>query len=119
MKTLVVVFGLLAWIGSCSEESDINEAVTVEADAVWMNQLAADGCSWHFSIESGDSTLNIVPTDGSIKKIENAVGKIEDAYSSTNVHLKYSLTGKKKDVECGWGSKASFDEVTVYEIYKK
>ena len=119
MKTLMIVLGLLlAWIG-CENQNRIVKAEVREADAVWSNELASDGCSWHFTVASGDSSLSFVPSDKSLKTIETAVGKIEGAYSFTNVRIKYSLTGGKKEVKCGWGAKASYDEIEVLEIVKK
>ena len=118
MKVLIVLFGLLAWIGCHDESGDINEQV-YEADATWTNMLATDGCSWHFSIVSKDSTYSVLPSEASRAKIEKELGKIEDYYSFTPVHLKYSLTGSKNTVQCGWGRTATYDEIKVIEIHKK
>ena len=119
MKTLMIVLGLLlAWIG-CENQNRIVKAEVREANAVWSNELASDGCSWHFTMASGDSSLSFAPSDRSLKTIETAVGKIEGAYSFTNVHMKYSLTGKKKNIQCGWGATAKMSEIDVLEIYKK
>lgn len=118
MKVLIVLFGLLAWIGCHDESGDVNEQV-YETDATWTNMLATDGCSWHFSIASKDSTYSVLPSEASRAKIEKELGKIEDYYSFTPVHLKYSLTGSKSTVECGWGRTATYDEIKVVEIRKK
>lgn len=117
MKILVVLFGLLAWIG-CNDEIAVNEDV-ISADAKWTNMLAVDGCSWHFAISSKDTSFSLVPDEASISKIEDAVGEMEGAYSFTDVQLKYVLTGRKKEILCGWGHKSTFDEITVVEIRKK
>jgi hypothetical protein len=98
MKVLIVLFGLLAWI-SCHD--------------------AADGCSWHFAITSPDSTISLLPSEASRTKIEKELGKTEEYYSFTPVHLKYSLTGAKSTVQCGWGHTATYDEIRVIEIHKK
>ncbi|TDE18519.1 hypothetical protein [Dyadobacter psychrotolerans] len=119
MKTLTIVFGLLlAWMG-CDNQNDILKAEVQEVDAVWSNQLASDGCAWHFTVISADSTFSLAASDGSLKTIEKALGKLEGAYSFTDVHLKYSLTGAKKEVQCGWGKKVNYDEIEVHEIVKK
>jgi hypothetical protein len=118
MKILIVIFGLLAWIGCHDESNDINEEVH-EVDATWTNMLAADGCSWHFSIVSPDTTISFVPSEASRSKIEKELGKIEDYYSFTKVHLKYSKTGGKGTVPCGWGHTATYDEIKIIEIHKK
>lgn len=118
MKVLIVLFGLLAWISCHDESDDISEQV-YEVDATWTNMLAADGCSWHFAITSPDSTISLLPSEASRTKIEKELGKIEEYYSFTPVHLKYSLTGAKSTVQCGWGHTATYDEIRVIEIHKK
>ncbi|SEI44413.1 hypothetical protein SAMN05216327_101614 [Dyadobacter sp. SG02] len=118
MKVLIVLFGLLAWVSCHDESNDINEQV-YEADATWTNMLATDGCSWHFAVTGKDSSLFLLPSKASVSKIENELGKIEEYYSFTPVHLKYSLTGAKSTVQCGWGRTATYDEIKVIEIHKK
>ncbi|MGV3601896.1 MAG: hypothetical protein ACO1N1_11865 [Dyadobacter fermentans] len=118
MKILIVVFGLLAWIGCHDESKDINLEV-YEAEATWTNMLAVDGCSWHFSVASGDSTISLLPDEASKAKIEKELGKSEDYYSFTKVRLKYSLTGAKATVPCGWGATGTFDEIKIVGIKKQ
>ncbi|NIJ51835.1 hypothetical protein [Dyadobacter arcticus] len=118
MKILIVVMGLLAWIG-CHDESKVLNEEVFEADATWVNMLAADGCSWHFSVVSGDSTLSFIPDEGSQQKIDKELGKLTDYYSFTDVHLKYSKTGNKGTILCGWGKHATYDEIKVIDIHKK
>lgn len=118
MKILLVVFGLLAW-GACEDPEKIKASEVFEKDAVWTNMLATDGCSWHFSAKQGDSSINLAASDASLKKIDDTLGKIESAYSFTNVHIKYTRTGKNKEVQCGWGKISSFDEIDILEIHKK
>ena len=118
MKFLIVIFGLLAWIG-CHDESKVLDEDIMESDATWVNMLASDGCSWHFSIVSGDSTISYLPDESSAAKIEKALGKIDSYYSFTPIRLKYSKTGNKGSVQCGWGRNGTFDEIKVIEIEKK
>jgi len=119
MKFGIILFALLAWIG-CHDENVIQKDVEIiESDGQWINMLATDGCSWHFEVASGDSLLYYVPDDNSLKEVEKILGKKEDSYSFTKVHIKYSLTGKKKSVQCGWGVTNHFDEIEVYNIEKR
>ncbi|CAG5003406.1 hypothetical protein DYBT9275_03145 [Dyadobacter sp. CECT 9275] len=118
MKIAVVLFGLLAWV-SCHDENEVLDNAVLEADGQYVNMLASDGCSWHFSVKSGDSTISLAPSDASFKVIEEALGKSDSYYSFTDVHLKYSLTGNKKDVKCGWGHTSQFDEIKVLQIHKR
>jgi hypothetical protein len=119
MKILILLFGLLAWVGSCVDDTDLSNPDAVEVDATWTNMLAADGCSWHFSVSSKDTSYSLVPDDSSISKIESSIGKMEGYYSLTDVHLKYTLTGNKKEILCGWGHKAIYDEIKVLSVSKK
>ena len=118
MKIAIVTLGLLAWIG-CHDESKSIKTDVVETDATWVNQLASDGCSWHFSVISGDSTFSVVPNEASVKKIESVLGKNESYYSLTPVHIQYSLTGNKTSILCGWGKKATLDEIDLVSIEKR
>ncbi|KQS33523.1 hypothetical protein [Dyadobacter sp. Leaf189] len=118
MKILIVLFGLLAWIG-CHDESSVLDDEVVEVEATWTNQLASDGCSWHFSVSTKDSTYSLLPDEASRKTIEAELGIIKEYYSFTPVQLKYSKTGKKAAVQCGWGKTGTFDEIKVISIRKK
>lgn len=118
MKALIVLLGLLAWIGCHEESSDIHQQV-YEADASWTNMLATDGCSWHFSIAHKDSMMTLLPSKATREKIDKELGQIESAYSSTPVRIKYTLTGNKATVPCGWGRTGTYDEIDVIEIRKK
>lgn len=118
MKIGIILFGLLAWI-SCNDELVKRDVAIIESDGEWVNMLAVDGCSWHFEIPSDNSMTYYLPDDQSLKAIEKALGKTEESYSSTKVHITYSLTGKKRDVQCGWGATNTFDEIEVYQITKK
>jgi len=117
MKILIVVFGLLAWIG-CHEDPEIVKSDVYETEAVWTNMIASDGCAWHFSVVQGDSLINFAASDGSQKVIEKALGKVESAYSFPKVHIKYSATGRKKDVQCGWGVTTQYNEIDVLDMRK-
>lgn len=118
MKTGIILFALLAW-ASCHEEKVVKkDAEILESDGQWINMLATDGCSWHFEIPSGDSTRYYLPDDNAVKEIEKVLGKIESSYSFTKVHIRYSLTGRKRDVQCGWGKTGVYDEIELYEIRK-
>jgi hypothetical protein len=119
MKMLILIVGMLAWIGSCSDDIELSNNTILETDATWTNMLATDGCSWHFAVNAKDTSYSLAPDEASMVKIEAVVGKVESAYSFTDVKLKYSLTGRKKDVLCGWGHTGKFDEITVVEITKK
>jgi len=119
MKIGIILFGLLAWI-SCNDDKVFQkDAEIIESNAEWVNMLASDGCSWHFEVPSGDSLLYYVPDDQSLKKVEETLGNKESYYSFTKVRIRYSLTGRKKDVQCGWGITNAFNEIEIHTIEKK
>jgi uncharacterized membrane protein len=118
MKILIVLFGLLAWIG-CHDESKVLDEEVLETDATWTNMLATDGCAWHFAVVSKDTSYYFIPNEASKIKIDAVLGKLESSYSFTDVHVKYSYTGNKGTVQCGWGTKATYNEVKIIEIHKK
>lgn len=118
MKIGIILFGLFAWV-SCNEDLVKSDVANLESEGEWVNMLAADGCSWHFEIPSGESVAYYLPDDESLNVIEKVLGKKEDSYSFTKVHIVYRLTGKKRDVQCGWGFTNTFDEIEVYQITKK
>ncbi|WP_031525936.1 hypothetical protein [Dyadobacter crusticola] len=118
MKILIVLFGLLAWIGCHDENSVLNDEI-MEVEATWANELAADGCSWHFSVSNKDSTYYLLPDEASRKTIEAELGVIREYYGFTPVYLEYSKTGKNAAVQCGWGKTGTYDEIRVIAIRKK
>jgi hypothetical protein len=119
MKTIILILALFTWTG-CRDDKLSNDIDVLESDAEWVNMLAADGCSWHFEVPSGDSLLYYVPDDASMKIIDKALGKNENNYYSfTKARIQYSLTGRKKGVTCGWGATGNFDEIEVYKVDKK
>ncbi|WP_221393985.1 hypothetical protein [Dyadobacter sp. NIV53] len=116
MKILLVIFGLFLFAG-CIEENQISDIDVIETDAEWSNGIQYDGCSWHFSVLQKDSSIvNLAADEASLAKIEKAIGTIDGSNYNVSVHMKYSLTGRKKEIECGWGSKTSMDEIKVREI---
>ena len=118
MKILVFLLALFTFT-ACTDDKLPTDVVILESDAQWVNMLATDGCSWHFEVPSGDSLLYYLPSETSLKVVEKELGKKEDYYSFTKVHIRYSLTDRKKGVACGWGATGNFTEIEVYKIDKE
>ncbi|WP_025762501.1 hypothetical protein [Dyadobacter tibetensis] len=120
MTTVKWILGLVV-LGACAQEPMSEEGKEIyEADAVFSNTIAADGCSWHFEIQGVDSTITLLaPSLTSFKTIEAKLGSMESSYSTTQVRLQYSFTGNKRAVPCGWGTTSEMDEITVRSIRKK
>ena len=79
--------------------------------AYLSNTLAADGCDWHFKI--GDNTY--VPSDGTLETVKKFTGS-DGYFVGDSVTVRYQLTGRKKTLICGWGSKSEKDEMDVLEL---
>ena len=118
MKIVLFLFTLISCI-ACTNDNLPSDVEILESDAEWVNMLAADGCSWHFQVASGDSLLYYLPSETTLKLVEKELGKKEDYYSFTKVHIRYSLTDRKKGVVCGWGATGNFTEIEVYKIDKE
>lgn len=118
MKNLIVLVSLMVWSGCDKSDTEISEDI-VETRARVVNNLAVDGCSWHFEVANADSSTitTYLPTVASEPKVKAAVPKYgtEDAYSFTEVRISYRVTGQKRTLECGFGHKS---EVEVIEVDK-
>ncbi|WP_128548777.1 hypothetical protein [Larkinella soli] len=116
MKTilaLLLTFGVL----SCSEtekSSDPDPEQEVQA-MLNSNWLPADGCETHVTLnwEDPQKQIRYAPDAESVAKVENFVGP--QTYQKQGT-IKFRLTGRKKTVQCGWGSKFEADEITVISI---
>lgn len=119
MKNLMIMGTLFLWIGCNNADKEI-EGEFVETRARIVNNLAVDGCEWHFEVANADSSnLEIlVPTRATEPKVKIAVPKYgtEDAYSFIDINLKYRPAGTQRKITCGFLRMISVDEVEVLEI---
>ncbi len=119
MKNVLILATLFFWVSCNKSDNDINSEV-VETRARIVNNLAVDGCEWHFEIANADSSdiKTVVPTLATEPLVKTAVPKYgtEDAYSFIDVDLKYRSTGTQRKITCGFGSMPDVDEVEVLEI---
>lgn len=119
MKNLLLLATLFFWV-SCNKSDKNIEGETVETRARIVNNLAVDGCEWHFEITNADSsnTKTVIPTRATEPKVKAAVPKYgtEDAYSFIDIDLKYRPAGTQRKITCGFGRMSAVDEVEVLEI---
>lgn len=119
MKNLLILATLLLWIGCNNSDKEI-EGEFVETRARIVNNLAVDGCVWHFEIANADSSdiKTLVPTLATEPKVKAAVPKYgtEDAYSFIDIKLKYRPADTQRKITCGFGRTSAVDEVEVLEI---
>jgi hypothetical protein len=119
MKNIIFFASLLLWAG-CDNSTMEVEGEVIETRARIVNNLAVDGCDWHFEVASADSTdiVTLVPTLASEPKVKAAVPKwgTQDAYSFVDVNLKYRPTDQERSLTCGFGQTTQADAVEVLEI---
>ena len=103
---------------SCGDKgTDLSdEFVTVEAKLV--NQLPVDGCGWHFTLPLGDEWGQYVADDHSEAKVDKIISQVasNNGIFEIKVNITFRLTGKTKEVQCGWWKKAAMDEIEVKEL---
>ncbi|TDB64161.1 hypothetical protein [Arundinibacter roseus] len=122
MKKILFVILMLAVFG-CEKEEPIPTGEVFETSAKLVNDLAVDGCDWHFQIVQSDSIqiTIVVPTRATEAKVKDALPEYGtvNSYSFTPVQLKYRPTGTKRTISCGWGQTPEVDEIEVIEVSKK
>lgn len=107
---------LLAVAFGCSSKVQPQETIVTKAKLV--NALPVDGCDWHFTVDLKDEMVSYLPSDSSKEKVNSIIQSATAQYGvySVDVEMKYTLTGKKQAVKCGWGKTAEYDEINISEI---
>jgi hypothetical protein len=116
MRTLLVLTLCVAACGlpqrpgdTAAEETAGSTATTVQsADAVIVNGLPYDGCSYVIEVGQTQYAPDAVSRD-LVVAFGVAIGK-------TPVHIDYRLTGATGQVECGWGSQRQLPEVALVSL---
>ncbi|AEI48359.1 hypothetical protein [Runella slithyformis] len=113
--TFLNIFLLMVLFG-CSSKVQPQETTITKAKLV--NALAVDGCDWHFTVDLKDDMVSYLPSDSSKEKANSIIQAATAQYGvySIEVEMKYTLTGKKQTVKCGWGKTAEYDEINISEI---
>lgn len=117
--TMIFLWCLVALACSKNEGDASSEYFTSEA--LLINQLPVDGCSWHFSITQGDVNLRYSADAGSEERlIQPFIQTQSPTYGvySIKVEISFRLTQKKRDVICGWNTILSMSEIEITSIKK-
>lgn len=117
LKSIFILAVFLLQFFTC----DKNGLETITHEANLVNNIAVDGCEWHLNVHLKDETLQYAFSENSRSKVEAVINASQATQGifSIKVDMTYSLTGNKKDVQCGWGKKQSFDEIEISSILKK
>ncbi len=107
---------LLTVLFGCS--SKVQPQETTVSKAKLVNALAVDGCDWHFTVDLKGEMVSFLPSESSKEKVNSIIQAATAQYGvySIDVEMKYTLTGKKQSVKCGWGKTAEYDEINISEI---
>jgi hypothetical protein len=114
-KTMLQVVMLLA-LGCMKKlehgfDPDPTDALT--ARALLNYALPVDGCDWSLQI----ANQLYVPSAATLPKVK-AVGEFRYGVVQDSVTLRYRLTGRNVELQCGWGHKSVQAEIEVLEVKK-
>ena len=108
MKNCLLVGFALAC--ACGSEIMATESPLLhKPNAVIRYTLPADGCSW--TVQVGESEY--APDDTSLVLVRAFA---HDAYGETPASIDYRLTGRTRQVECGWNTSRELPEISVERI---
>lgn len=121
MQKLLFLMLILIGLQNCTPGDNVAklEAFT-ESEATLSNQLPVDGCDWHFSVDLKDAWGQFVPDAASQPKVDALIKLAEQQFgiAQIKVNMRYRLTGKEREVQCGWGKKTMMAEIDIASIQK-
>ncbi len=117
--SMIIIWCLLAL--ACSKTGGDQTEEYASSEALLVNQLPVDGCSWHFSIVQNDTTLRYAADQASEESLVLPfIQTQQPTYGvySLKVEISFKLTQKKRDVICGWNTISNLDEIEIISIRK-
>lgn len=117
--SMIIIWCLLSLACSKSGGDQVTDYFTTEA--LLVNQLPVDGCSWHFSIAQNDTTLRYAADQASEESLVLPfIQTQQPSYGvySLKVEISFRSTQKKRDVVCGWNTISNMDEIEIISILK-
>ena len=117
MKTIALfLVSLFTWIGC--EDTVTTSGPERTSAALLSDNIAVDGCSLHFEINSGETTTSYAINAGSEKIVADFLKDIpsQSGVYALQVTLRYKETGSIKAVQCGWGKKQEMKEIEIVSI---
>jgi len=117
MKRLLIQVVLAGFFSGCTEELDFARGEYRVIETFLVNNLAADGCSWHFSDET-EGSKTLAPTPASQKKIDVFIASVtgEHGMFRIPVVLEYAPEGFQEKVTCGWGHYTEMDAIDIRSL---
>lgn len=114
MKTTLIALSLIFGLAMCRESDDPKGPELRNDMMLYANGLAYDGCETHVALNWNDpqKIIRYAPDAESAGLIQSFLG--QENQKQGNVI--YKFTDRKKNVECGWGSRFEADEITIVSI---
>lgn len=119
MTKYAVILVCLMFPVACSQSVvEVAENDLITKKGLLLNQLAVDGCGWHFAVAMGDEWGQYLASDKTNHLVYPLIEKAKTLTGtySIGVEITFRLTGAKKEVECGWGTRLSMDEIEVVQV---
>ena len=117
-KYAVILVGLMLSVACSQSVVEVADNDLITKKGLLLNQLAVDGCGWHFAVAMGDEWGQYLASDKTNHLVYPLIEKamtLTGTYS-IGVEITFRLTGAKKEVECGWGRDLSMDEIEVVQV---
>lgn len=120
MKTLVY-FAIILFSCSCTTSDSSTKDIKVDSitkEGLYRNDLAADGCEWHFYFVENNIVTTLSEDEGSKTKTEilKKQASFESGFPSIKVRFTYTMTGKNRQLKCGWNKTSEVAEIQLIEV---
>ena len=113
MKTILFILTVFCLV-ACKEDDSTSGPERRDDAMLYANGLAYDGCEEHVVLNWNDpqKTIRYAPDAESVALIARFVGREPQKQGN----IIYKFTGRKGEVQCGWGNKFEADEITIISI---
>jgi hypothetical protein len=119
MQKILWVALLFLGLQTCTDEAAVEKLEEyTESEATLSNQLPVDGCDWHFGVDLKDEWGQFVADAESQPKVDALIKVAQQQFgiAQVKVKMRYRLTGKEREVQCGWGQKVKMAEISIAKI---
>ncbi|MDZ4708918.1 MAG: hypothetical protein SH818_11015 [Saprospiraceae bacterium] len=113
---------ILLWclfVLACSKNGAAIAEDYLTKEAKLVNQLAVDGCGWHFGVDL-DGEYGQFAADEATQRdvVEPFIQRLssQNGVYSVKVEITFKLTNNKRDVLCGWNKTNSMEVIELKAI---
>jgi len=104
---------------ACSKNAGGTAEDLLTKEAKLINQLAVDGCGWHFGVDLEDEYGQFAADEESQKDVvEPFIQSLssQNGLYSVPVEITFKLTNNKRDVLCGWNKTSNMEVIEIKAI---